>query len=695
MKISKSCLVSAVFAFSVFFSGCGEISGQNVYKVPARDRAYYMGLQYQKNGNVSEARRLFLKSSKKSSGYIARRSAEKLTELGNVRERLEACDNLVKNYEDEEARLIAAKQFLAAGEYTKVLVLTNGVDYSESLNGLICCRLDAMNRNSNSKLYKDSYSWFTGRGISNDHYKLYCDISKNAEYRENPESAEVMDFRIEIYRKNYKAAYDRFTQTKDSFPRIPQIVSDMGKACVYGSQNYYQDALYFDKIVKEVAGTDAEFYANFYAGRLYEKAQNYFSYATNRYKSAMDSARSDSQYDNALWYLLDLNLKKSTSAGIKMIKQYCSTWHNPEYFDDIFDTLSPLMLSEGRWNEFCDLYKSIDGYATDGMTAKYAYIYGRLVQEKFAVPLVDDTHKSEDVAAFTRVLTSGSDTYYKVMAVNQLGLAGRTAEDVLCNTKVDSELVVDMEAENLLMGYISFGLPEKIYSEWLQLHSKGCKIGYDTGVKLARFLENCGKNKNEYYPQALRIAAKVIASSNKPVSKEDLKLLYPRDYSEIVSSKCAKYGVPEEIMYALIRSESFFDSQVESSAGAVGLTQLMTFTGGDIAHRLKYKDYNLKNPDDNVEFGTWYLNNLAGRLENKWLPAFFAYNAGINRVRRWINSSKIEFNNIKSLPDDLFLETIPYEETRGYGRKLVGAAAMYGWLYYDKDISQEISEIVK
>ena len=147
-------------------------------------------------------------------------------------------------------------------------------------------------------------------------------------------------------------------------------------------------------------------------------------------------------------------------------------------------------------------------------------------------------------------------------------------------------------------------------------------------------------------------------------------------------------------MYALVRSESFFDHQIESSAGAVGLTQLMTFTGNDIAHRLKYNEYDLKNPDDNLEFGTWYLNNLAERLEKRWLSAFFSYNAGITRVRRWMNSSKIEFNNIKKLPDDLFLETIPYEETREYGRKLVGAAAMYAWLYYDKEISEEIAEIV-
>lgn len=693
MKNTKSCLITLLLVFSVVFSGCGETVNHSLYKVPKNDRYYYQALRNQREKNLLEARRLFALSAKKSSSYIARRSAENLTELGNIRERLEACEQLVKKYKDEEALLIAAKQFSAAEEYTKVLNLTNDVDYAGSLNSLIYLRLDAMAKNNAMNLYKDTYTWFLSRPVSSEHYKFYCDIAKERSFIEDKEYALLIDFRIEVYKKNHLRAFEKLQTYGEKFPLEPQVLSDMGKVCIYGSNNYLQNAKFFDELIEKSKGSEAEFYAAFYAGRLYEKA-DYLSYATNRYKVAMEVSKSDSQYDNALWYLLDLNLRKSTSQGIKMIKEYCSTWHNPSYFDDIFDMLSPLMLSEGRWADFQTLYKAIDGYASDGMTAKFAYIYGRLVQEKIILPSIDDTHSSEDDAAFTRALVSGSDVYYRVLAVNQLGLGGRQAEDVLCNNRVNKDEPIDMEAENLLLGYVSFGFPEKIYSEWLLLNNNGCKIGYDTGIKIARFLETCGKNKNEYYPQALRIAAKVIAGSNKPVSKEDLKLLYPRDYSDIVRSKCAKYNVPEEIMYALIRSESFFDSQIESSAGAIGLTQLMSFTGSDIAHRLKYNDYSLKNPDDNIEFGTWYLNNLAGRLENKWLPAFFSYNAGITRVRRWMNSSKVAFNNIRHLPDDLFLETIPYEETREYGRKLVGAAAMYAWLYYNKEISQEISEIV-
>lgn len=693
MKKLKFCIITLLIAFSAVFSGCGQSLNSNFYNVPSKDKYYFLALKKQQEGNNFEAKRLFSISAKKSSSYIARLSAEKLTEIGNVRERLDACENLIKKYSDEDALLIAVKQLFAEEEFTKIVVLTNNINYETSENSLIYLRFAAMLKNNAPRLYNDVFEWFTKRPVSSEHYKFFCDISRNDEFLKNPEQAQIIDLRSEVFKRNYKIAFEKFQNLNKNLPLLPQIISDAGKICLYGSDSYLQNAKFFDALSEKVSGSEAEFYSNFYAARLYEKIE-YLTYATNRYKAAMNCAKTDELYDNALWYLLSLNLKKSTSQGIKMIKQYCSTWHNPAYFDDIFDMLSPLMLSEGRWNEFNDLYKAIDGYASDGMTAKFAYIFGRLVQEKLALPAIDDTHQSEDDAAFTRALTSGNEIYYKTLAISKLGIGGENAEEIICTTKNDSEIPVDLEAENLLLGYISFGFPEKIYPEWLSLNKRGSRISYETGIKIAKFLENCGNNKNEYYPQALRIAAKVINSADKSVSKEDLKLLYPRDYSKLISEKCKKYNVPEEIMYALVRSESFFDHQIESSAGAVGLTQLMTFTGNDIAHRLKYNEYDLKNPDDNLEFGTWYLNNLAERLENRWLSAFFSYNAGITRVRRWMNSSKIEFNNIKKLPDDLFLETIPYEETREYGRKLVGAAAMYAWLYYGKEIAEEITEIV-
>ena len=83
----------------------------------------------------------------------------------------------------------------------------------------------------------------------------------------------------------------------------------------------------------------------------------------------------------------------------------------------------------------------------------------------------------------------------------------------------------------------------------------------------------------------------------------------------------------------------------------------------------------------------YILNNLTERLNNSIIMALFAYNGGPTRVRRWQRAAS-------DLPIDLFLETIPFLETRDYGRKVLSAAAFYGYLYYNKTVHQVVQEIM-
>ena len=121
----------------------------------------------------------------------------------------------------------------------------------------------------------------------------------------------------------------------------------------------------------------------------------------------------------------------------------------------------------------------------------------------------------------------------------------------------------------------------------------------------------------------------------------------------------------------------------------------MESTAADIAKKLKVADYSLLDPDMNVRFGTWYLQNLYSRLDNNWLHAFFAYNGGKSRISQWIFSANYQDSYKRRYDDDLFLEMVPLTETRGYGRKLIGAASMYGMLYYDKEIAETINGLCR
>ena len=201
---------------------------------------------------------------------------------------------------------------------------------------------------------------------------------------------------------------------------------------------------------------------------------------------------------------------------------------------------------------------------------------------------------------------------------------------------------------------------------------------------LADFLYKCRRENPDYQTLSIRIAARSANISQRPLTKEELKLVYPQDFCDFVNTYSQKYNLEPAVVYALIRSESFFDPDVESTAGAIGLTQLMQLTSDDIARKLQIEDYTLTDPETNINFGTYYLSELYERCDKKILQAFFSYNAGITRVRRWLNSSMIEFGEKKNMPGDLFLETVPFAETREYGRKLISASIMYKWLYQNE-----------
>jgi len=113
----------------------------------------------------------------------------------------------------------------------------------------------------------------------------------------------------------------------------------------------------------------------------------------------------------------------------------------------------------------------------------------------------------------------------------------------------------------------------------------------------------------------------------------------------------------------------------------------MADTAQEMADRLRRAggpdytaDLDLTDPQQNIHIGAFYLSYLTGRFENNMLLSLLSYNGGMNRVRRWHNAFKNTHAN--SLSDDLFLEIIPFFETRDYGRKVLAAAAVYEYLYY-------------
>lgn len=696
MKLSKKILnpvASIIFALIISSCSASEPQANSPQDIFGPDTDYFLGLQLIADGKENLAKQKFQSCMKNGTYFCAKKSAEYLTTFGSIQDKNKACQNLIDMFPDEDSYLIAAKQFYEAKEYNKVLELTNNLDLAESNNELLKIRMETL-RETNSKHYKtEVFKWFISRKISEYHYTYYRDTySKDLPETEREYSLHqfIITYRIDLYKKDYSLCLEKAQTFFELFEKAdtepyPLLVSDIGKAYLYGSDSYYKNGILFEDLAQEYSNFDSNFYFWFYAGRFYSKADDYYTQSINCFENAIHNSKTDSQKDDALWYLLQTKINQSYTDTIKNIGTYAAQWSDPEYFDDLFDTMIPSLMVNGNWKYFGTLLDQIDGYASNETTAKIAYIYGRLLQEGYIKKSKDKDIEIE--RAFTRALNCGISPYYKILAAYRLGYSDDEMARILCVYADNQEIPVNKNAETLLLGYKYFGYPEKIYPEWQNLYKLG--VSTEVSMELAKFLHDCGEWDHDYYPLSIRISARSANITTKFLEKEELQLMYPRFYSDLVTKYAEEYEVDENLIYALIRSESFFDEDVKSTAGAMGLTQLMQLTGDDIAAKLKVKDYSLLDPETNIRFGTYYISELINRCNGSALQALFSYNAGITRVRRWLSSSMVEFGKKKNMPGDLFLETLPYSETREYGRKLVSASLYYEWLYFDETKSAD------
>ena len=154
------------------------------------------------------------------------------------------------------------------------------------------------------------------------------------------------------------------------------------------------------------------------------------------------------------------------------------------------------------------------------------------------------------------------------------------------------------------------------------------------------------------------------------------KSAYPREYAEYVTVYAEKYGVPEELVYAVIRTESDFDSGAVSPVGAVGLMQLMPSTFAWLTDDMLFEHLEngmLYDPETNIRYGTYCLSYLYDRYGN-WETAIAAYNGGLGNVDKWLEDDKYA-------DGEGGLKRIPFKETRQFVTRVTDAWEMYEKLY--------------
>ena len=155
-----------------------------------------------------------------------------------------------------------------------------------------------------------------------------------------------------------------------------------------------------------------------------------------------------------------------------------------------------------------------------------------------------------------------------------------------------------------------------------------------------------------------------------------LRIVHPFRHGELIVRKAQARGLDPFFVAGLIRQESGFDAEISSASGAWGMMQLMPPTAREVAGNLgiAYSLEGLRDPETNVTLGTSYLATMVRRFNGKPEDILSAYNAGPGRMRTWQGDSTYRDR-------DVFVEHIPFEETRNYVKLVQAYARVYTALY--------------
>jgi soluble lytic murein transglycosylase len=300
--------------------------------------------------------------------------------------------------------------------------------------------------------------------------------------------------------------------------------------------------------------------------------------------------------------------------------------------------------------------------------------WGRVIDSIAAMPVADQSDEQwqywhaqalrnimqEDHALSILNQLSGTRSYYGFLASDDIGIDYTFGHipvnadgDVLATLADDPALI---RARELFM----VGQDSKGRAEWdafvanLSAHEK---------IQAALLAHRWGWHSR---------AISAVASAGQ---YDDLDIRYPLPYQESFAQYSSDAGIAPSWAYGVARSESLFMSDVRSGAGAVGIMQVMPDTGRMTARAIgvPYSGVGtLVDPPSNIRLGTTYLGKLLDRFDRNPILATAAYNAGPIAVASWLPV-------IDEIDARIWIENIPYNETRDYVRRVLATEVIFHW----------------
>ena len=301
-------------------------------------------------------------------------------------------------------------------------------------------------------------------------------------------------------------------------------------------------------------------------------------------------------------------------------------------------------LRDGEWRVVRDSIDRMSAQARND--SAWIYWYGRALGA-----LGDETGSR---AHFLRI--AGQTDFYGLLANEELGYLISVPGEPHVPTEAEVAAAGTNEGLRRALELIRLGIRVEGVREWIYTIRHFDDVQLLAASELAR--------RQAIYDRAIHTADRTVRLHN-------FSLRYPTPYHDVFREYAKSNGVDEAWVLGLVRQESRFNNTARSGAGAAGLMQVMPRTAKFVAQKIGLRNYRPASVTDvtiNVTLGTGYLKLVMDQLGHPVL-ASAAYNAGPSRARRWRDD--------KALEGAIYVETIPFPETRDYVKKVMANSIFY------------------
>ena len=323
--------------------------------------------------------------------------------------------------------------------------------------------------------------------------------------------------------------------------------------------------------------------------------------------------------------------------------------YDPELRDNtVSEWRARLLLRLGRWDEANQLTRQMP--AELGNTNRWRYWQARSLQ--LAQP------NSQEPKALYQALAKERD-FYGFMAADQVQAPYQLNNKPLALNPKTVQKVRNSAAIRRALEFHARGQIADGRREWYNVSRL---FSRDEMVAQARLAYEMGW----YFP--------AIRTISQAQYWDDLDVRFPMAHREHLVREAKNRDIHSSWVFAITRQESAFMADAKSHAGAMGLMQLMPATAKETAKRfgiplsspqLAYR------PEINIQLGAAYLSQIYGQFNGNRVLASAAYNAGPGRVRQWLRGAD-------HLSYDVWIENIPFDETRQYVQNVLSYSVIYG-----------------